>query len=377
MHRNDILKEIIHKLTKMKNQKQAIILLEDGSIFKGKSIGIDGTAIGEICFNTGTTGYQEIFTDPSYFGQLMITTNAHIGNYGTNKDEIESDKIQISGLICRNFSFNYSRIDADQSLFEFLEKQNLVAIAEVDTRALVSYIRDKGVMNAVISTETDIDKLKIELAKAPNMVGLELASKVTTKEAYFVGNENAKYKIAVLDVGIKKNIIRNLVKRDCYVKVFPYNATFKEMNAFKPNGYFLSNGPGDPEPLVEAQTLAKEIIKRDLPLFGICLGHQIIALANGIKTYKMHNGHRGINHPVKNLITGKAEVTSQNHGFVVDRKQVEANNDFEITHLHLNDDTLAGMRMKNKNCFSVQYHPEASPGPHDSNYLFDEFMESL
>lgn len=361
----------------MTNQKPAIILLEDGTIFKGKSIGIDGTAIGEICFNTGMTGYQEIFTDPSYFGQIMVTTNAHIGNYGTNKKEIESESIQISGLICRNFSEHYSRINADLTLLDFLKNQNLVAITEVDTRALVSYIRDKGVMNAIISTEDDIEKLKKELSKAPNMVGLELASKVTTKEPYFVGNEKAKYKIAALDIGIKKNILRNLVKRDCYVKVFPYNATFEEMSSFKPNGYFLSNGPGDPEPLVEAQTLAKEIIKRDLPLFGICLGHQIIALANGIKTYKMHNGHRGINHPIINLITGKAEVTSQNHGFVVDRKAVEEHKDFEITHVHLNDNTLAGMRMKNKNCFSVQYHPEASPGPHDSSYLFDEFVERL
>jgi carbamoyl-phosphate synthase small subunit len=361
----------------MENQKPAIILLQDGTIFKGKSIGIDGTAIGEICFNTGMTGYQEIFTDPSYYGQLMVTTNAHIGNYGTNKNEIESDKIQISGLICRNFSYNYSRVDADLSLFDFFKKQNLVAITEVDTRALVSYIRDKGVMNAVISTNTDIDTLKKELEKAPNMVGLELASKVSTKKPYFVGDKNAKYKIAALDIGIKKNIIRNLVKRDCYVKVFPYNTKFKEMAAFKPDGYFLSNGPGDPEPLEDAQILTKEIIKRDLPLFGICLGHQIIALANGIKTYKMHNGHRGINHPVKNLVTGKAEITSQNHGFVVDKKEVEANPDFEITHLHLNDNTLAGMRMKNKNCFSVQYHPEASPGPHDSSYLFDEFINLL
>ncbi len=361
----------------MNNQKQAIILLEDGTIFKGISIGIDGTAIGEICFNTGMTGYQEIFTDPSYHGQLMVTTNAHIGNYGTNKNESESDEIQISGLICRNFSFHYSRIDADLTLLDFFKKQNLVVVTEVDTRALVSYIRDKGAMNVIISTETDIDTLKVKLNKAPNMAGLELASKVSTKKPYFVGNENSKYKIAALDIGIKKNILRNLVKRDCYVKVFPYNATFEDMSAFKPNGYFLSNGPGDPEPLIEAQNLAKEIIKRDLPLFGICLGHQIIALANGIKTYKMHNGHRGINHPIKNLLTGKAEVTSQNHGFVVDKKAVEDNPDFEITHIHLNDDTLAGMRMKNKNCFSVQYHPEASPGPHDSTYLFDEFIERL
>ncbi len=361
----------------MQNQKQAIILLEDGTIFKGVSIGIDGSAIGEICFNTGMTGYQEIFTDPSYYGQLMIATSAHIGNYGTNKNEMESDKIQISGLICRNFSFNHSRVDADLSLLDFFQQQNLVAVTEVDTRALVSYIRDKGVMNVIISTETDIEILKAKLTEAPNMVGLELASKVSTKKPYFVGNENSKYKIAALDIGIKKNILRNLVKRDCYVKVFPYNTTFKEMSAFKPNGYFLSNGPGDPEPLIDAQTLAKEIIKRDLPLFGICLGHQIIALANGIKTYKMHNGHRGINHPIKNLLTGKAEVTSQNHGFVVDKKAVEDNPDFEITHIHLNDATLAGMRMKNKNCFSVQYHPEASPGPHDSSYLFDEFISRL
>jgi len=232
-------------------------------------------------------------------------------------------------------------------------------------------------MNAVISTETDIDALKEQLKAVPNMNGLELASKVSTKESYFFGEENAPIKISALDIGIKKNILRNLSKRGCYIKVFPYNSTFNEMNAFNPDGFFLSNGPGDPEPLKEAQELAREIIKRDLPLFGICLGHQVIALANGISTYKMHNGHRGINHPIKNVITGKGEVTSQNHGFVVKREEVENHNDFEVTHIHLNDDTLAGMRMKNKNCFSVQYHPEASPGPHDSSYLFDQFIENI
>lgn len=359
------------------NKKKAILLLKDGTIFEGKSIGIQGTAVGEICFNTGMTGYQEIFTDPSYFGQLMVTTNAHIGNYGVNNEEQESDSIKISGLVCKNFSFDYSRENSDTSLFEYFKKQNFVAISDVDTRALVRYIRDKGAMNAIISTETDIDLLQKQLDEVPSMDGLELASKVSTKEAYTVGNEKATYKVAALDIGIKQNIINNLTKRDCLVKVFPYNATFKEMNAFNPDGYFLSNGPGDPNPLKEAQNLAKEIIAKDLPLFGICLGHQIIALANGITTYKMHNGHRGINHPVKNLITGKGEITSQNHGFVVDKKEVEQNDLFEITHEHLNDQTLAGMRMKNKNCFSVQYHPEASPGPHDSSYLFDQFISNI
>lgn len=362
---------------KYTKRKRAILLLADGTIFEGKSIGRDGTAFGEICYNTGMTGYQEIFTDPSYFGQLMLATNAHIGNYGINDEEIESDSIKIAGLICKNFSFNYSRVNAQDSLENYFEKQNLMAISDIDTRAVVRYIRDKGAMNAIISTETDIDALKEKLNAVPDMKGLELASKVSAKESYYFGDENATYRISALDLGIKMNILRNLAKRDCYIKVFPFNATFEEMNSFHPDGFFLSNGPGDPEPLVEAQQLAREIINRDLPLFGICLGHQIIALANGIATYKMHNGHRGINHPVKNIISGKGEITSQNHGFVVDKTAVENHPEFEITHIHLNDDTLAGMRMKNKNCFSVQYHPEASPGPHDSSYLFDQFIENI
>lgn len=362
---------------KYSQRKKAILLLADGTIFEGKSIGTDGTAFGEICYNTGMTGYQEVFTDPSYFGQLMLTTNAHIGNYGINKDEMESDSIKISGLVCKNFSFNYSRDNAQDSLENFFEKENLLAISDIDTRAVVSYIRDKGAMNAVISTNTDIEALKEQLKGSPEMNGLELASKVSTKESYFYGDETAPIKISALDIGIKKNILRNLAKRGCYIKVFPYNSSFSEMSSFNPDGYFLSNGPGDPNPLKDAQEVAKEIIKRDLPLFGICLGHQIIALANGISTFKMHNGHRGINHPVKNLLTGKGEVTSQNHGFVVNKEDVEKHPDFEITHVHLNDDTLAGMKMKNKNCFSVQYHPEASPGPHDSSYLFDQFIENI
>lgn len=359
-------------------RKKALILLADGTIFYGKSIGIEGTATGEICFNTGMTGYQEIFTDPSYFGQLMVTTNAHIGNYGVNNNEVESEGIKIAGLVCRNFSFPHSRVDSDGNLLDWFKKHNLVAISDVDTRALVSYIRDNGAMNAIISTEVDnIDGLKKQLSDVPSMEGLELASQVSTKEPYYVGEEDAPIKIAALDIGIKKNILRNFVKRGAYVKVFPYNASFEELEAFNPDGYFISNGPGDPEPLVDAQNVAKEIIKRDLPLFGICLGHQVIALANGISTYKMHNGHRGINHPVKNLITGKGEITSQNHGFAISREDTEAHPDIEITHVHLNDHTVAGIRLKDKNCFSVQYHPEASPGPHDAEYLFDQFIENI
>lgn len=363
---------------KYKSRKNAILILADGTIFYGKAIGKEGTAFGEVCFNTGMTGYQEIFTDPSYYGQLMVTTNAHIGNYGVNDSEVESDSIKIAGLICKNFSYDYSRIDSSGSLESFFEANDLFAISDVDTRALVSYIRENGAMNAVISTEVNrIDELKKQLADVPNMEGLELASKVSTKEPYFFGDENSTYKIAALDIGIKKNILRNLAKRDAYIKVFPYNSTFEELSAWKPDGYFLSNGPGDPKPLVEAQTLAKSIIEKNLPLFGICLGHQVIALANGISTYKMHNGHRGINHPVKNLKTGKGEITSQNHGFAINRSEAESNPELEVTHLHLNDDTVAGIAMKNKKCFSVQYHPEASPGPHDSSYLFDQFIDLL
>ena len=363
---------------KYQTRKKALVLLADGTIFYGKSIGIEGTSTGEICFNTGMTGYQEVFTDPSYFGQLMVTTNAHIGNYGINNEEVESDGIKISGLICRNFSFTHSRVDSDGNLFDWFQKHNLVAISDVDTRALVSYIRDNGAMNAIISTDIDnIDGLKKQLADTPNMEGLELASKVSTKEPYFVGDENAPIKISALDIGIKKNILRNFVKRDAYIKVYPYNATFEQMSDFNPDGYFISNGPGDPEPLSDAINTAKDIIKNDKPLFGICLGHQVIALANGISTYKMHNGHRGINHPVKNLITGKGEITSQNHGFAINREETEGHNDVEITHVHLNDNTVAGIRMKSKNVFSVQYHPEASPGPHDAEYLFDQFIENI
>ena len=361
-----------------KTRKKALLLLADGTKFYGKAIGSDGTRFGEICFNTGMTGYQEIFTDPSYYGQLMVTTNAHIGNYGVHTADSQSDGVKIAGLICKNFSYEYSRPLAELSLKTYLDDNDLFAISDVDTRALVNYIRENGAMNAVISTNLDREEdLQKELAKLPSMEGLELASKVSTNEPYFFGDPNAKFKVAALDLGVKTNILKHLSKKGIYIKVFPYDTTFNQMQEWSPDGFFISNGPGDPDPLDSAQKLAQEIIKHNFPLFGICLGHQIIALANGIPTYKMFNGHRGINHPVINLMTGKGEITSQNHGFAVDKSAAESHQDMEISHLHLNDQTVAGLRMKNKNCFSVQYHPEAGPGPNDASYLFDEFYQNI
>lgn len=360
-------------------RQKAAVILEDGTVFYGKAIGkTQGTSYGEICFNTGMTGYQEIFTDPSYFGQILTTTNAHIGNYGTYKDDVESGSVQISGLICRNFSYNYSRAKSAKSLEDFLSENDLLGVSDVDTRSLVTYIRENGAMNAAVSTEMDtIDKVKEKLKATPEMEGLELASKVSTEKPYYVGEEDADYKIAALDIGIKGNILKSLAKRNCYVKVFPHNTALEEMESWNPDGYFLSNGPGDPEPMPHVINLTKQIIEKDYPLFGICLGHQIIALANGVSTFKMHQGHRGINHPVKNIKTGKGEITSQNHGFAVNREDVEKNDELEITHYHLNDNSVAGLKMKHKNCFSVQYHPEASPGPHDAQYLFDDFISNI
>lgn len=360
-------------------RKKAIVLLEDGTIFHGKAVGNrEGTAFGEVCFNTGMSGYQEILTDPSYVGQIMVSTNTHIGNYGTKEGEEEADKAQVAGLICKNFSYFYSRPGADGSLEAFLEKSNLLAISDVDTRALVTHIREKGAMNAVITTEMDnIEALKEELARVPKMDGLELASQVSTKEAYDFGPEEATYRVAVLDVGVKRNILRHLVRRGVSCRVFPYNTSFEQMDQWNPDGYLISNGPGDPRPLEGVVEVVKKIVEKDKPLFGICLGHQLLALAVGIPNYKMHNGHRGINHPVLNLETGKGEITSQNHGFAIDKERAEASEAIAITHMHLNDQTIAGIRVKGKKSFSVQYHPEASPGPNDAHYLFDEFIHYL
>ncbi|MBK6525738.1 MAG: glutamine-hydrolyzing carbamoyl-phosphate synthase small subunit [Crocinitomicaceae bacterium] len=356
----------------------AVLVLEDGTVFKGQAIGKIGTTSGEIAFNTGMTGYQEVFTDPSYFKQILIMTTAHIGNYGVHASEVESDSMKIAGLVTKKFSPNFSRTSAEGSLQEFMERDAVVGISDIDTRALVRLIRHKGAMNAIISSsELDVEKLKADLQKVPSMDGLELSSFVATKKAYTSGSENAKYRVALIDFGVKKNIVRCLVERNCLVKVFPMNTTLSEIVDFNPDGIMLSNGPGDPAAMPAAVANVGEMVKSGIPIFGICLGHQILALSQGLQTAKMHNGHRGINHPIKNLLTGKGEITSQNHGFMVTKESIAKNPEIEMTHIHLNDETVAGIRIKNKPVFSVQYHPEASAGPHDSRYLFDQFIENM
>lgn len=358
---------------------QALLLLEDGTLFKGRAAGKIGTVTGEICFNTGMTGYQEIFTDPSYAGQILVMTNVHIGNYGARRDEVESNGVKIAGLVCRNFSSHYSRVQADQSLQDYTEAENLVAIQDVDTRALVQHIRTRGAMNAIISSEIDdLAELRRRLEATPPMAGLELSSRVTTAEPYFWGDPEARHRVAVMDFGVKRNILRCLAERGCYLKVFPARTPFEEVKAWNPDGYFLSNGPGDPAAMDYAVTLTQQMLQDGKPLFGICLGQQILALAAGLPTYKLHHGHRGINHPVKNLLTGRGEITSQNHGFgVLEQAVYDSPSIVEPTHINLNDNTIEGIRLKNHAAFSVQYHPEASPGPHDARYLFDEFVALL
>lgn len=356
----------------------AILLLEDGSVFYGKSFGKKGTASGEICFNTGMTGYQEVFTDPSYYGQILIMNSVHVGNYGIHNNDVESDTVKIKGLIARNLEEKFSRYQADTDLNSYLTENNVVAIGGVDTRALVTHIRSKGAMNCIISTEiNDVEALKAELAKVPPMEGLDLSREVFTKEIYSVGDENAPLKVAALDYGIKRNIINCMVERGAYVRVFPGDTPIEKIKAFEPDGYFISNGPGDPAAMHYAIDTVKSIIKEDKPAFGICLGHQLLALANNIPTYKMHHGHRGLNHPVNNLITGLSEISTQNHGFAVDAEKIRQNPEVEVTHVNLNDGSIEGFRMKNKPVFSVQYHPEATPGPHDSRILFDDFIDMI
>lgn len=358
-------------------RKRAYLLLEDGLLMEGKAIGKMGTKGGEICFNTGMTGYQEIYTDPSYTGQIIVNTNAHIGNYGTIEEEQESAVPLISGIVVNDYSNIHSRKKSDESLQSFLERNNVVGISDVDTRMLVRYIRSKGAMNAIISSELTPDEMKEELKKVPSMDGLELSSKVCVKERKTFGGANSAFKVAVLDLGIKNSILKNLADRGVYGEVFPAKSTFDELKSINPDGYFISNGPGDPAVMDYAVDTVKQILGADKPLFGICLGHQILARACGIGTFKMHHGHRGLNHPIFNLETGKSEITSQNHGFVVSADDIEKSKDVEVTHRHLNDDTVAGIKVKGKKAFSVQYHPESSPGPHDSGYLFDQFIELM
>src|SRR5688572_8473801 len=358
-------------------QKKAYLLLEDGLLIEGTAIGKIGTSGGEICFNTGMTGYQEIYTDPSYYGQIIVNTMPHIGNYGALDVEQESNTTKIAGLVVNDFAKEYSRKSAQESLQQYLEKSGVVGIAGVDTRMLVRYIRSKGAMNAIISSELSPEDLLKEIKKVPSMDGLELASKVTTSKPYFVGDPNAPIKVAVLDLGIKKSIAENLANRGCYCKVFPAKTTFDEMTAWDPDGYFISNGPGDPATMDYAINTVKKAVDSIKPLFGICLGHQLLALSNDVSTYKMHHGHRGLNHPVKNILTGKCEITTQNHGFGVDPESVKKAGNIEVTHVNLNDQSVEGMRLKDKPAFSVQYHPESTPGPHDSRYLFDEFIKMM
>jgi carbamoyl-phosphate synthase small subunit len=360
------------------SHQPAILMLEDGNVFYGKAFGKTGTTTGEICFNTGMTGYQEVFTDPSYSGQVIIMNNVHIGNYGTFAKDVESGSVKIQGLIGRNLEDRYSRYFADKSLQQYLVDQNIVAIEDIDTRALVAHIRTKGAMNCIISSEIlDEGKLKAELEKVPSMDGLELASTVSTTSAYTMGNESSAIRIAVMDFGTKQNILQCMVDRGAYLKVFPAKSGIDELKAFNPNGYFISNGPGDPASMDYAITTVKNIIKEKKPTFGICLGHQLLALANDIPTFKMHHGHRGLNHPVKNLVTGLCEITTQNHGFGVDPEAVKKAANIEITHVNLNDDSIEGIKLKDRPAFSVQYHPESTPGPHDSRYLFDDFIQMI
>ena len=359
-------------------KQPAILLLADGHVFYGHAFGKVGTTTGEICFNTGMTGYQEVFTDPSYTGQVLIMNNVHIGNYGVKDTDVESSTVKIHGLIARNLEEQYSRIQANSNLQEYLVANQIVAIDNIDTRALVAHIRTKGAMNCIISSEiTDVDQLKKMLADVPNMDGLELASTVSTKEEYELVDVNSNIKVAVLDFGVKKHILQCLVDRGAHVRVHPAKTSLSRLKEFNPNGYFISNGPGDPAAMDYAVSTVKELLNEDKPVFGICLGHQLLALANGIPTFKMHHGHRGLNHPVKNIITGQCEITTQNHGFGVDPDAVRNHADVEITHINLNDQSIEGIRLKHKPAFSVQYHPESTPGPHDSRYLFDNFVSMI
>lgn len=360
------------------NANPAVMLLDDGMVFHGKAFGKIGTTSGELCFNTGMTGYQEVFTDPSYYGQVLIMNNVHTGNYGVKSDDVESETVKIKGLIGRNLEEKYSRLMAHDSLQHYLVEQNIVSIQDIDTRALVTHIREKGAMNCIISSETtNLDELKEALKKVPSMDGLELASMVTTDKVYHVGNPSSSIRIAVLDFGVKRNIIKCLADRGAYVRVHPAKTPFEELIAFDPHGFFISNGPGDPSAMSYAVETVKKIIETRKPVFGICLGHQLLALANGISTFKMHHGHRGLNHPVKNVFTGLCEMTTQNHGFAVDSIALKNYPNIEITHVNLNDDSIEGIRMKDRPAFSVQYHPEATPGPHDSRYLFDDFIQLI
>jgi carbamoyl-phosphate synthase small subunit len=360
----------------MYNYKPAKLILSNGKVFNGFSLGKIGQSLGEVCFNTGMTGYQEILTDPSYCNQIITMTYPHIGNYGVNKDDTESDKIYAKGFIVKESCDFPSNFRSSDSLNNYLRKNHIVGIQGIDTRYLTRIIRDEGSMNAIISSRQLDESILIEkLKKHPQMNGLDLAKVVTCKKRYTWNKNNSGYKVAVIDYGIKHNILRLFKSYDCHIEVFPATSTKEDVLSFKPNGIFLSNGPGDPAAVTYGVNLVKQLLNINLPIFGICLGHQILALALGAKTYKLKFGHRGCNHPVKNINNNVVEITSQNHGFSIENKSLPDN--IAITHLSLNDRTIEGIECKNKNAFSVQYHPESSPGPHDSKYLFSKFINLI
>lgn len=360
---------------------KAVLMLNDGTRFEGRAFGALGTIVGEICFTTGMTGYQEVVTDPSSTGQIMVMAAPHVGNYGVKQaeqpldSESESTQVSISGLVVKRYSEVWSRAGSTGSLDAILKEAGIPGISDIDTRKLVRHIRDHGVQNAIIDTTgLDDGALRARLAEAPAMAGRELASKVTGKELREYGDPEAPYRVALLDFGIKLSTVRHLLRRGCLVGVFPMYTDVDTMLAWRPDGFLLGNGPGDPAAMPDAVEWVKATVGTNLPVFGICMGHQLLSRSLGLATVKMHHGHRGLNHPVRNMITGKDEITSQNHGFQVDRKEVEAHPELEITHEHLNDGSVVGIRLKGRPVFSVQYHPEGGPGPLDPEYLFDEFV---
>ena len=381
------------KTSNFSNLRSAILVLENKSIFKGIGLGYQGEATGEVCFNTSLTGYQEIISDPSYAGQIINFTFPHIGNVGTNNEDIESDKIWTRGVIFNSEITNPSNYRSLQNLDNWLKKNRIVGITGLDTRSLTNFIRDKGAPKGTIANFKDgkfnISKLIKKSINWPGLKGMDLAKEVTTPKTYtwkglktwkkikgFEKNKKKKFRIVAIDFGIKKNILRYFSNYDCEVKVVSCKKNSDEIFKLKPHGVFLSNGPGDPAATGKyAIDVVKNLIQSGLPLFGICLGHQILALALNAKTRKMKLGHRGANHPVKNLITDRVEITSQNHGFEVIKESLKKNT--EITHLSLFDNSIEGIRLKNKPVFSVQYHPEANPGPQDSKYLFSHFMKDV
>ena len=360
----------------MQKLKKAILFLEDGLFFTGKSLGSNGETFGEVCFNTGMTGYQEILTDPSYSNQMIVMSSPHIGNYGTNNNDTESEKVYATGFIIKSESLQPSNWRSEESLSSFLKKHSIVGIQDIDTRALTIHIRKNGAMRGIISTEDfNLDSLASKIENIPKMEGQDLAIKVARNKKVILSNtDNPVYKIAAIDFGMKSNIYDIMLDHKAEVEIFPANVLHDEILLSNPDGIFLSNGPGDPAAVTYGIETVKNLLGKK-PIFGICLGHQILALALGANTFKMKFGHRGINQPVKNLITNKVEITSQNHGFAVDEDTLPSN--VTVTHKHLNDDTVAGISCNDISAYSVQYHPEASPGPHDSRYVFKEFFNMM